>query len=98
MPAINTKHEEKSQESSASKDVILNKQKVEELTEKIQDSLDKMNINLKFSTYGTNDERTSITVTEKETGNKIREIPSEELQELYLKMNELTGILFNHTV
>jgi len=98
MLAANTKHEEKSPEKTVPQENFLNKQEVEILTEKIQDSLDRMNINLNFSTYGENDERTAITVTEKETGKEIRKIPSEELQQLYLKMNELTGILFNHTI
>jgi len=96
--SINTKQEEKSLESAASQDTPLSKQEVENLTEKIQDSLDNLNINLKFSTYGQKDERTSITVTEKETGKEIRKIPSEELQQLYLKMNELTGLIFNQAI
>ncbi|RLB94803.1 MAG: hypothetical protein DRH26_00255 [Deltaproteobacteria bacterium] len=98
MLSVNTKHEEKSLERAVPQEDPLNKQEVKILTEKIQDSLDRMNINLNFSTYGENDERTAVTVTEKESGKEIREIPSEELQQLYLKMNELTGILFNHTV
>jgi len=98
MPSINTTHEKKSQEITASQDNPLNKQEVKELVEKIQGSIDKMDVNLKFSTYGENHERTSITVTEKGTEKEIRKIPSEELQQLYLKMNELTGILFNRTV
>lgn len=98
MSSINRASEGKSPEKTASQDNPLNKQEVENLAEKIQSCLDRMNISLNFSTYGKNDERTAVTVTEKETGKKIREIPSEELQQLYLKMNELTGILFNHTV
>jgi len=97
MPSVNTK-EEKSPERDVPQDKPLNKQEVEVLAEKIQDSLNRMNINLNFSTYGKNDERTSVTVTEKETGKEIRKIPSEELQRLYLKMSELTGLIFNHTV
>ncbi len=96
--SIQTKREEKPQESNASQEAPLTRQEVEGLTEKIQESLDSMNINLKFATYGKNNERTAITVTEKETGKEVREIPSEEIQQLYLKMNELTGILFNRTV
>ncbi|MEA3486412.1 MAG: flagellar protein FlaG [Thermodesulfobacteriota bacterium] len=98
LPSTNTKHEEEPLKRVATQDNSLNKQDVRELTDKIQDCLDRMNISLNFSTYGENDERTAVTVTEKETGEVIREIPSEELQQLYLKMHELTGMLFNHTV
>jgi len=97
-PPTNTKHEEKPPEKTAAQDNPLNKQEVKHLTDKIQDCLNRMNINLEFSTYGKNDERTAVTVTEKETGKVIRKVPSEELQQLYLKMNELTGMLFNHAV
>jgi flagellar protein FlaG len=98
MSSIDPKHEDKSLKEDSSQDIPLNKQEVEDLTVKIQDSLDRMDISLDFSTYGKKDERIAITVTEKGTGKEIRKIPSEELQQLYLKMNELTGILFNHTI
>lgn len=98
MSSIDTKHEGKSLKRVSSQDIPLTKQDVEGLTEKIQASLDRMDISLDFSTYGKKDERIAITVTEKGSGKEIRKIPSEELQQLYLKMNELTGILFNHTI
>ena len=98
LPSTNTKYEEKPPGRTAAQDNRLNEQEVRQLTDKIQDCLDKMNISLKFSTYGKNDEKTAVTVTEKETGKVIREIPPEKLQQLYLKMNELTGMLFDHAV
>lgn len=97
-PSTNIKHEEKPSEKAASQHKLLNKQEVKELTDKIQICLDSMSINLKFSTYGKNDERTSVTVTEKETGKEIRKIPPEELQQLYVKMYELSGMIFNHSM
>lgn len=98
MSSIDPKHEGKSLKRVSSQNIHLNKQEVEDLTEKIQTSLDRMDISLNFSTYGQKDERIAITVTEKGSGKEIRKIPSEELQQLYLKMNELTGILFNQTI
>ncbi|MDA3835931.1 MAG: flagellar protein FlaG [Spirochaetales bacterium] len=76
----------------------VNNQQARELTEKLQDYIDRMNINLAFSTYGKNDENVSIIVSEKETGKLIREIPPEELQQLHVKMGELAGMLFNGMV
>ncbi|MEA3417342.1 MAG: flagellar protein FlaG [Thermodesulfobacteriota bacterium] len=98
LPSTDRKYEENPLKKTAAQDKLLNKQEVKHLTEKIQDGLDRINISLQFSTYGENDERTAVTVTDKETGEVIRKIPPEELQQLYLKMNELTGMLFNHAV
>ena len=68
------------------------------LVDKIQENIDQIGINLEFSTYGEDNERIAIIVKEKVTGKLIREIPPENVQKLYEKMNELTGILFNKEV
>lgn len=65
-----------------------------ELAERIQQYLDTMNINIAFSTYG-GDNKISITVMNKETGEIIRQIPPEELQRLHMKMEELIGMILN---
>ena len=98
LPVANEKYEEKPPEKIAAQDKPLNSREIEDLIDETQNFLDEMNVSLKFSTYGKNDERTAITVTEKETGKLIREIPPEELQQLYMKMHELVGMLFNRTV
>ncbi|HUV49868.1 MAG TPA: flagellar protein FlaG [Anaerolineae bacterium] len=76
----------------------LDNQQVRELTEKLQGYVDRMNINIAFSTYGEKNSKTAVTVSEKETGRLIREIPPEELQQLQVKMEELAGMLFNGMV
>ena len=73
----------------------VNNQQARELTEKLQGYIDRMNINIAFSTYGGKNKNISIIVSEKETGEIIREIPPEELQGLHAKMEELSGMLFN---
>ncbi|MEA3417350.1 MAG: flagellar protein FlaG [Thermodesulfobacteriota bacterium] len=73
-------------------------QQARELVEKLQGYIDRMNINMAFSTYGEKSKKTAITVSEKETGKLIREIPPEELQRLHVKMEELVGMLFNGMV
>lgn len=75
----------------------VNDQQVKELTEKLQGYVDRMNINIAFSTYGEN-RKTAVTVSEKETGKLIREIPPEELQRLHVKLEELAGMIFNGMV
>lgn len=72
----------------------VNNQQLRELTEKLQGYVDRMNIKIAFSTYGEN-RKTAVTVSEKETGKLIREIPPEELQRLHVKMEELAGMLFS---
>jgi len=77
---------------------IVSNQQVKELTEKLQGYIDRMNINIAFSTYGKENRKTAVVVSEKETGKLIREIPSEELQQLHTKMEELAGMLFNERI
>jgi flagellar protein FlaG len=66
-----------------------------EMTERIQGHLDRMSISLRFSTYGKDNEKISVTVYEKDTGKVIREIPPEEFQRLNEKMEEVIGLIFN---
>ena len=71
-------------------------QAIQELAAKIQEQHN--NISLSFSTYGKKNEKISVTVSEKETGKVIREIPPEEIQQLAGKMEEMLGMLFNGMV
>jgi flagellar protein FlaG len=90
------KQETFERQGDISSDVQLaNETYIEEMTEKIQQYLDNRNINIAFSTYGSKNEKISVTVTEKETGKVIREIPAEELQRLSARMDELMGMIFN---
>lgn len=75
-----------------------NPEYIEELTAKIQEYLDNKNINIAFSTYGGKSEKIAITVIEKKTGRVIREIPSEELQRLSIRMDELMGMILNEEI
>lgn len=68
---------------------------VEKLVAMIQDHLSSLNINVSFSTYGDGGERTAVVVSERDTGEVIREFPPEELQQLHMKMEELLGMIFN---
>jgi flagellar protein FlaG len=65
------------------------------LAEEIQAQMNKNSISLSFSTYGRGNHKISVTVSDKDTGEVIREIPSEELQRLSGKMEELVGMVFD---
>ena len=71
---------------------------VKNITSMIQEGLDSMNIKIAFSTYGDRDDRISVVVKDKETGEVIREMPPEELQRLHVKMEELMGLIFNDRI
>jgi flagellar protein FlaG len=88
------------QESSAKAPVesaALSSDAVKQLLAQIQGQLESMNISLSFSRYGKNGDSISVVVTEKNTGKVIREIPPKELQNLYTKLGELIGLIFNHS-
>ena len=68
---------------------------IKALVEDMQKSLDELSVGLQFSTYGEDAKKIAVVVSNRETGEVIREIPSKELQELYTKINELTGMLFD---
>lgn len=70
----------------------------EKIVAQLQDYIDRMNVSIAFTPYGRDNERMSIAVIDKDTGQTIREIPAEELQRLYVKMQEVAGMIFSETV
>ena len=79
-------------------DVETNRENMRQMVEKMQEQIDSMNISLQYSTYGNHGERTAVAIINKETGELIREIPPKEIQTLYMKMNELAGMIFNREI
>ncbi|MBE0558555.1 MAG: flagellar protein FlaG, partial [Proteobacteria bacterium] len=73
-------------------------QEIKQVVEKMQEQIDSMNISLQYSTYGPDDEKIAVAVVNKETGELIREIPPKELRNLYAKMSELAGMIFNREI
>jgi flagellar protein FlaG len=71
------------------------KERMKQMLQEMQSQIDSMNVSLEFSTYGENGNKIAVVVTDKDTGEVIREIPSKELQSLSAKMREITGIIFN---
>ena len=75
-----------------------NQQEIKQVVAKMQEQIDSMNISLQYTTYGDHGEKIAIAVVNKETGELIREIPPKELRNLYAKMNELAGMIFNREI
>ncbi len=71
---------------------------VNRMVEDMQCQIDRMNVSLKFTTYGKKGEKIAVVVTDKETGEVVREIPAREIQKLYAKMSELAGLIFNRQI
>jgi flagellar protein FlaG len=74
---------------------IASSEQVRRMVEEIQSQIQRMNVSLEFSQYGGHGEKIAVVVTDKATGEVIREIPSRQLQNLYNSINDLVGIIFD---
>jgi len=72
-----------------------NGEDIQQMVDQLQNHIKMMNVSLEFTTYGEHGEKIAVIVSDKETGEVIREIPSKEIQNLYAKMSELTGMILN---
>jgi len=75
----------------------VNAEALKEMLEQIQNQIQPMNISVSFSTYGNENRDISVIVKDENTGKVIREIPPEDLQNLYTKMEQLIGIIFQNS-
>jgi flagellar protein FlaG len=71
------------------------REQVKQMLSDMQVQIDRMNVSLRFYTYGERGEKVVVVVADKETGEVIREIPSKEIQNLHAKMSELAGMIFD---
>lgn len=71
---------------------------MEKIIAEIRDTISPLNIDLKFSCYGPKNQYLAVTVINKETGDVVREIPSAEMQELYSKSSDLSGLILNNSI
>ena len=74
-------------------------QKIKETVEKLNKELKNVDKSIEFKIHESHEgglNRVSIKVVERESEKVIMEIPSEEAIEFSEKMDEITGILFDH--
>ena len=74
-------------------------QKIKETVEKLNKELKNVDTSIEFKIHESHEgglNRVSIKVVERESEKVIMEIPSEEAIEFSEKMDEITGILFDH--
>lgn len=76
-------------------DQALSNQEIEDITEDLNDYMSDLQTNLRFSMYEKLDHQVVVQIKNRATDELIKQIPSEELLELRVKMEELSGLLFD---
>ena len=87
-----------SRQDAATEAAVVSGEDVRRMIDEMQSNIKRMNISLTFATYGDHGEKVSVIVSDDETGEVIREIPAKEIQNLYGKMSELAGMIFNRQI
>jgi flagellar protein FlaG len=102
MPGLayeaNAPKQDRYRPSPVAGETAVSNEQMRQMIAEMQSQIERMNVSLQFSTYGNHGERIAVVVTDKQTGEVIREIPPKELQGLYAKMSELSGIIFNKQI
>jgi uncharacterized FlaG/YvyC family protein len=96
--AVDFPSRDHSQQEGATEAAVASGEDVKRMIDEMQSNIKRMNVNLTFSTYGDHGEKVAVIVSDDETGEVIREIPAKEIQNLYGKMSELAGIIFNSQI
>ena len=95
-PEIKTEKETPKNKEATEKE----SEKVIEIVEKMNKELEKVDTSIEFKVHetdGIGQNKISIKVVEKDSDKVIAEIPSEEAIEFAEKMEEITGLLFDHS-
>ena len=82
----------------AAQDQALSPEEIKEITEDLNDYMNDLQTNLRFSMYEKLEHQVVVQVKNRATDELIKQIPSEELLELRVKMEELSGLLFDQTI
>lgn len=98
LPVVEVPSRDPSRQDEASKNAVTSREEVKRMIDEMQSHIKRMNVSLTFSTYGDNGEKVAVVVSDDETGEVIREIPAKEIQNLYRKMSELAGTIFNRQI
>lgn len=90
-PMRNIEHQK--EDSGAEKTV--SKEMMKKIAESVQEQISLMNSSLSFQTYGKDNDKIAIIVSDKDTGKVIREIPAKEVRQMQEKLDELIGLIYN---
>ncbi len=76
----------------------LSAEETEQITSDLNEYMGDLQTNLRFSMYEKLDHQVVVEIKNRQTDEVIKQIPSEELLELRVKMEELTGLIFDETI
>jgi flagellar protein FlaG len=88
----------KLKEEQNTENKALSAEKIEQITIDLNEYMSDLQTNLRFSMYEKLDNQVVVEIKNRKTDELIKQIPSEELLELRVKMEELTGLLFDETI
>ena len=76
----------------------LSVEETEQVTIDLNEYMSDLQTNLRFSIYEKLDHQVVVEIKNKETDEVIKQIPSEEILEIRVKMEELTGMLLDEKI
>ncbi len=92
-----SQNQQEAQKAKESQKSILSVKDTKELTEDMNELMDDLQTSLGFSIIE-DDHQVIVQITNRETNELIKQIPSEELLTIKKKMEEFTGLLFDQSV
>lgn len=95
---IDVLNRDQSRQDEGRKAAVASGEDISRMIDEMQSHIKRMNVSLTFSTYGDHGEKVAVIVSDDETGEVIREIPAKEIQNLYGKIDELAGLIFNRQI
>ncbi len=76
----------------------LSAKETKQITEDLNEYMSDLQTNLRFSMYEKLDHQVVVEIKNRQTDELIKQIPSEEILELRVKMEELTGMLLDEKI
>ncbi len=93
---LQVKEEQKTEKSNQGES--LSTEETKQITEDLNDYMSDLQTNLRFSLYEKLDHQVVVEIKNRQTDELIKQIPSEEILELRVKMEELTGMLLDEKI
>jgi flagellar protein FlaG len=94
----NLKLKEEQRANEANQEMSLSADETKQITEDLNDYMSDLQTNLRFSMYEKLDHQVVVEIKNRQTDELIKQIPSEEILELRVKMEELTGMLLDEKI
>ncbi|MCD4741889.1 MAG: flagellar protein FlaG [Desulfobacteraceae bacterium] len=93
---LQVKEEQKA--GKANQGESLSAEETKQITEDLNEYMNDLQTNLRFSIYEKLDHQVVVEIKNRKTDELIKQIPSEEILELRVKMEELTGMLLDEKI